>query len=174
MTQSRPDAAGSAATLSRDDPARAGLALIATGVAVVTAIDRGVPIGVTLQCVSPVSSDPPIAVICPAVGSATWARIAAQPELCINVLAEAQTGIARRFSAAGIDRFSGVEWSPGRASGAPVLAGGLCAMEARMESATVAGDHWIVACRVTSIVLKSDGRPLVYFKRRFARIDPEP
>ncbi len=136
-------------------------------------MDRGVPIGVTLQCVSPVASDPPIAVICPAVASATWARIAAQSNLCINLLAEGQGALARRFSATGVDRFAHVDWYAGTASGTPILVGATAAMEARIESATVAGDHWIVACRVTATVSNGDARPLVYFNRRFARIDPE-
>ena len=59
-----------------------------TGVAVVTGVDDGEPVGMVVGTFSAVSLDPPLVSFMPTVNSGTYARLAASPGIPrINVLA---------------------------------------------------------------------------------------
>ena len=86
-----------------------------TGVTVVTAMDDGEPVGFACQAFAALSLDPPLVVLCPALTSNTWPRIAKGKMFAINVLTEDQHDVAMRFGRSGRRKFDGVKWKIGRA-----------------------------------------------------------
>ena len=94
------------------DPAhfREVLGHFLTGVAVVTACDRGVPVGMTCQSLASLSIDPPLVLFCAAKTSSTWPRIASAEHFCLNILAEDQGEICAGFARSGGHKFDGVRY----------------------------------------------------------------
>ena len=137
----------------------------ATGVTVVTAVDTD-PVGFTCQAFAALSLDPPMVLLAPAKSSTSWPRIARAGAFCVNVLAGHQAALARTFSLSGTDKFAGVEWRPGEATGAPVLAGGLAWAECALEQIFDSGDHELVTGSVLSLGV-SDGEPLLFYRGGF-------
>ena len=172
MIRSRRPSALRTAPIARESPSapRSALDLITTGVTVVTAMDAGSPIGMTIQSVCAVSFEPPIVLLCPGVASTTWPRIRAAGDLCINVLAHSQEHIAKRFATVGIERFAGVDWRPSAAAKSPVLAGVVSWIDCHIDQATRTGDHWLAVCSVVSMASTTERQPLAYFNRAFARL----
>jgi 3-hydroxy-9,10-secoandrosta-1,3,5(10)-triene-9,17-dione monooxygenase reductase component len=141
-----------------------------TGVTVITAAENGRPAGFACQAFAALSLDPPLVMFCPSRSSGTWPVIAGAGHFCANVLAAGQLQIARRFGAAGTDKWAGVDWSPSPA-GAPILAGALTWVECAVEAAHEAGDHYVVTGRVTTLGPCERDRPLLFYRGRYAAID---
>ena len=142
----------------------------ASGVAVVTAIDAGEPVGLTIQSFTSLSLEPPLILLCPALSSTSWPRVAATGVCCVNLLAEDQAELARQFSRPGIDKYSGVGWTPAPDTGSPVLDGALAWIDCRIERTTPGGDHLVAICHVLSLAADVERRPLVFFKSGFRQM----
>jgi 3-hydroxy-9,10-secoandrosta-1,3,5(10)-triene-9,17-dione monooxygenase reductase component len=143
-----------------------------TGVTVITAADEGAgPAGFACQAFAALSLTPPLVLFCPSRSSATWPVIERAGHFCANVLADGQQELARRFGTSGGDRFAGVRWSPSPA-GAPVLASALTWVECAVEAVHEAGDHYLVLGRVTGLGACRAGRPLLFYRGRYAATDP--
>jgi len=138
----------------------------ATGVAVVTAVD-GVPVGLTVQALCALSLDPPMILVCPGRASTTWPHVAASGKLCINLLAADQTDLARKFSQAGTDKYSGVQWHPSECLGLPVIDGTLAWIDCEVDQVLDGGDHWIAICRVLALEAQVGSEPLIFCQGRF-------
>ncbi|WP_406860361.1 flavin reductase family protein [Streptomyces sp. HUAS MG47] len=150
---------------------RSALSGFCTGVAVVTALaPDGRPAGMAVQSFSSVSLDPPLVCFCPAHTSATWPVIRAAGRFAVNVLADDQEELCRRFAVTGGDKFAGVRWSPGP-NGAPLLDGALASIACELADVLDGGDHAIALGRVTSLTAHRDGAaPLLYFRRSYGRL----
>ena len=142
-----------------------------TGVTVITTADGGQPAGFACQAFAALSLAPPLVLFCPSRSSATWPVIERAGHFCANVLADGQQELARRFGTSGGDKFAGVRWSPSP-SGAPVLAGALTWVECAVEAIHGAGDHHLVVGRVTGLGACRPGRPLLFYRGRYAATDP--
>ncbi len=145
------------------------MARFATGVTIVTALEEGSPAGFTCQSFVSLSIDPPFVSLAPAKTSTSWPRIRRAGAFCVNILAEGQDELARRFAASGADKFSGVRWEPAALTGSPRLLGSLAWVDCRLELTHDAGDHEIVIGRVLDLGT-GDGRPLVFYDRDFAHL----
>ena len=143
----------------------------ATGVTVVTAMDRGTPVGLSVNSFTSVSLDPPLVAYCVARTSATWPRIRDAGWFCVNILSENQEGLSRVFATRGVDKFRGIGWHP-TLSGAPVLAGVLAWIECTIEAEHEAGDHVLVLGRVRELDVELEGRPLVFYRGGYGRFEP--
>ena len=142
-----------------------------TGVTVITGVDAdGRPAGFACQAFAALSLTPPLVLFCPGTSSRTWPAIAASGYFCVNVLAAGQQETARRFGVSGADKFAGLSWSPSR-SGAPVLDGALTWVECAVEAVHDAGDHYLVVGRVTELGPSQPGRPLLFYRGRYAAMD---
>jgi 3-hydroxy-9,10-secoandrosta-1,3,5(10)-triene-9,17-dione monooxygenase reductase component len=75
------------------------------------------------------------------------------------------------FGTSGAGKFDGVPWSPSPA-GAPVLDGTLTWVECAVEAVHEAGDHFLVTGRVTALGPSRAGRPLLFYRGRYAATDP--
>jgi 3-hydroxy-9,10-secoandrosta-1,3,5(10)-triene-9,17-dione monooxygenase reductase component len=144
-----------------------------TGITVITACDEGGPAGFACQSFAALSLDPPLVLFCPSRSSATWPRIARAGYFCANVLADGQRELARVFGTSGGDKFAGVAWSPS-SSGAPVLDGVLTWAGCAVEAVHEAGDHYVVAGRVTELGGCRAGQPLLFYRGRYAATAARP
>jgi flavin reductase (DIM6/NTAB) family NADH-FMN oxidoreductase RutF len=139
-----------------------------TGVTVITAINDGVPAGMAVGSFASVSLDPPLVAFFAGNSSSSWPRIEAAGAFCVNILAEDQEGICRRFSSKDEDKFAGLGWKPA-GSGAPLLDGVLAWIDCDIEAVSPAGDHVFVLGRVRELEVGHDGAPLLFFRGGYGR-----
>ncbi|MFF4170105.1 flavin reductase family protein [Streptomyces sp. NPDC001744] len=149
------------------------MALVPAPVTVVTTVDAdGRPWGFTASSFSSVSLDPPLVSVCLDKEASTHAAFSSARRFLINVLAEEQHGVARRFATSGIDRFA--DGAMERCElGLPGLHHTSVRVACSMHSVVDAGDHSILIGFVEE-AYTSDRTPLVYYNRGFARPEPAP
>lgn len=149
------------------------LSQFASGVVVVTGQgDR--PFGMTCQSFFSVSLEPPLIAISPSVHSTSWKAIAETGSFAVNVLDADQEAVCLTFGRAGVpDKFAGVEWTPA-SSGSPLLRDAAAWLDCDIEAVHPAGDHYIVVGRVRMLEAAQQGKPLVFYKSRFAKLSPKP
>jgi flavin reductase (DIM6/NTAB) family NADH-FMN oxidoreductase RutF len=140
---------------------RAVFGSFATGVAFVTAMVDGAPLGLIVSTFTAVSLDPPLVSFCPARDSVTWRRMRQAGSFSVNVLRSWHGDFARRAAEREADRFAAPLIDP------------LAVIACDVEAEHPAGDHTIVVGRVHSLHLSSPSRPLVYFAGAFGAFHPE-
>jgi flavin reductase (DIM6/NTAB) family NADH-FMN oxidoreductase RutF len=160
------------------DPAefRRVLGHFATGVAAVTGIDDGVPVGLLVNSFTSVSLDPPLVAFCVAHTGVSWPRLRGGRQHCICFLAAGQREQARRLATSGGAKFRGLAWSPSP-SGMPVLDGALAWLEGTIEAEHPAGDHVIVVTRVHRLARSEDAAaagPLLFYRGAYERFAATP
>jgi 4-hydroxyphenylacetate 3-hydroxylase, reductase component len=140
---------------------RTALGRFTTGVTIVTCTDAdGRFVGLTANSFNSLSLDPPLVLWSLRQSSPNLAAFAAAPRFAVNVLAEAQVELSRRFAAPVPDRFAEGAWALGE-QGAPVLAGCAAVFECESLSHQVAGDHRLFIGRVLACT-ESALPPLVF------------
>jgi flavin reductase (DIM6/NTAB) family NADH-FMN oxidoreductase RutF len=139
-----------------------------TGVTVITAALDGTPVGMAVGSFASVSLDPPLVAFFAGHSSTSWPKIKAAGSFCVNILAEDQEEICRRFASKEEDKFAGLGWHPA-ASGAPLLAGVLAWIDCDIDSVIDAGDHVCVLGRIRELEVGHDGAPLVFFRGGYGR-----
>jgi 3-hydroxy-9,10-secoandrosta-1,3,5(10)-triene-9,17-dione monooxygenase reductase component len=154
------------------DPAamREVLGHFVSGVTVVTAVTDDGPTGFTCQSFNSLSLDPPLVAFAPSLTSRTWPRLRAIGRFGVNVLAEGQEEISRRFARSGADKFAGVPWTPSP-HGSPVLEGVVAWIDAQLWAEYDGGDHTIVAARVLDLGAVPDRRPLLYHRGTYGFLE---
>ncbi|MFJ3927278.1 flavin reductase family protein [Streptomyces sp. NPDC090022] len=149
------------------------MALVPGPVTVVTTLDAdGKPWGFTASSFSSVSLDPPLVSVCLDKGASTHAAFTTARHFLINVLAEEQHTVARRFATSGIDRFAAGDMEVCEL-GLPGLHHTSVRVACSLHSIVDAGDHSILIGCVEE-AHTSDRTPLVYYNRSFARPAPNP
>jgi 3-hydroxy-9,10-secoandrosta-1,3,5(10)-triene-9,17-dione monooxygenase reductase component len=127
---------------------RSALGRFATGVSIITCSGPGsLQVGLTANSFSALSLDPPLVLWSLRQASSSLAAFDAAPHFAVNVLAESQVDLSRRFASSAADKFAEGAWSPG-VGGAPVLAGCAAVFECEVASRQVAGDHVLFIGRV--------------------------
>jgi flavin reductase (DIM6/NTAB) family NADH-FMN oxidoreductase RutF len=128
---------------------RAALGRFATGVTIITcAGPEGRSVGLTANSFSALSLDPPLVLWSLRQASGSLAAFDAAPHFAVNVLAESQVDLSRRFASSAVaDKFADGGWAAGL-GGAPVLAGCAAVFECEVASRQVAGDHVLFIGRV--------------------------
>lgn len=142
-----------------------------TGVTVVTAAAESGPVGLAVGSFTSVSLDPPLVAFFPDKGSSTWPKIEASGHFCVNVLADTQEDICRRFAARGEDKFAGLGWKLA-GSGSPQLDGVLAWIDCDIDTVSEAGDHFSVVGRVRDLGVGTEGSPLLFFRGGYGRFAP--
>jgi flavin reductase (DIM6/NTAB) family NADH-FMN oxidoreductase RutF len=155
------------------DPSRFRQVLghLPTGVAVVTTVHEGQPVGLAVGSFCSVSLDPPLVVFFVATTSSTLPHIQDAGLFCANVLGDDQEEICRAFASKGADRFGHLGWQPG-VTGAPVLDDALAFVECRIERIDPAGDHKAVYGRVLDMGVRAEAGagPLLFFRGGYGRL----
>ncbi len=139
-----------------------------TGVTVITAMHDGQPAGLAVGSFASVSLAPPLVGFFANRSSSSWPKIEASGTFCVNILADDQEEVCRRFAMKGDDKFSGLGWHPAR-SGAPILSGVLAWIDCDIESVTAAGDHVCVLGRIREMDIGHEGGPLIFYRGGYGR-----
>ena len=127
---------------------RGALGRFATGVTIISCRDgAGLPVGLTANSFAALSLDPPLVLWSLRKASSSLAAFDAALHFVINVLAETQVELSRRFASSQIDKFGEGAWADGL-GGAPVLAGCAAVFECRVEARHEVGDHVLFIGRV--------------------------
>ncbi len=127
---------------------RNALGRFTTGVTIVTCVDaQGGSVGLTANSFNSLSLEPPLVLWSLRTASPALAAFQDAKRFAVNVLAEAQVDLSRRFASKVEDRFAEGTWALGE-HGAPVLAGCAAVFECESVSHQVAGDHHLFIGRV--------------------------
>ncbi|HET8595994.1 MAG TPA: flavin reductase family protein [Intrasporangium sp.] len=140
----------------------------ASGVTVVTGLDAdGGPVGFACQSFTSVSLEPPLVLFCADHRGRSWPRMRDSGIFCVNILRHAQQDMVDRFGSRTGARFEGLDWhrSP---YGAPALPEVLARVHCVIDNVHVTGDHDVVVGRVADLELVQPGRPLLFYRGRFA------
>lgn len=145
-----------------------------SGVTIVTGLRRDTgmiaPVGFTCQSFASLSLDPPLVVFSVAHTSASWPHIRGTGVFGVNILSSQQESLGRRFGERGTDRFAGVAWVSGPATGVPLLAGSLAWLECTVQAVHPGGDHELVIGRVAALdVGHGSAEPLLFYRGAFRR-----
>lgn len=153
---------------------RTVLSQFGSGVAVVTTMSGDEPVGLTCQSFSSVSLDPPLVLFVPAKTSRAWPRIQRAGRFCINVLSAEQADLSDRMASRGVDKFAGVDWTPSRHTGSPVLSGTLAHIDCTVHAVHEAGDHYVVIGRALDLQVGTEGSdPLLFFRGQYRTTAPD-
>lgn len=137
-------------------------AQFATGVSVVTTLDsHGHPHGMTVNSFASVSLEPPLVLVSIDLRNAILGHFISSSWFAVNVLAEHQEELSRRFSSAAENRFLDIDWRAG-VSGVPLLDGVLAQMECSVVRTFEAGDHAVLIGEVRG-ARHGEGKPLIFF-----------
>jgi flavin reductase (DIM6/NTAB) family NADH-FMN oxidoreductase RutF len=153
---------------------RGAMRHLAGGVSVITA-GRGKDIaGMTVTSVSSLSVDPPTLIVSINRSASSWPLLKRYGYFGVNILTSDQIDIAERFTGkdglTGAGRFGGAEWTT-RASGVPLLAGALAAIECEVEEIVERHSHAILIGRVLDLQLSTRTAALAYWQGQYVAID---
>jgi flavin reductase (DIM6/NTAB) family NADH-FMN oxidoreductase RutF len=145
------------------------MGLFATGVTVITTRDQqGKPYGLTANAVTSLSLEPPLLLICVDRKAETYPHFFDSKIFVLNILAENQEDISRRFATTGGDKFAGLGCHLGRL-GTPILDGTLGHIECRITETLEGGDHVIHIGEVQEAEAR-EGRPLLFFRGKYRQL----
>lgn len=156
------------------------LGRFATGVTVVTSVEDGrdgdpQPIGTTVNSFTSVSLDPPMVLICVGHERSIHPVIAAAGRFVVNILGEDARDLSDCFAGAPSElpreAFCNAAFRYG-AGGMPILTQAIAHLVCEVERILEAGDHTIYLARVADAGMRErSGRPLLYFRGRYLRIE---
>lgn len=140
-----------------------------TGVAVVTAVVDGKPIGMVVGSFSSVSLDPPLVCYMPDRASTTYRTLERAESFVVNVVSADDEELCRTIASKTIeDKWSQISWRPS-STGAPVLDAAIAWVECTKENTYAAGDHYIVIGRVSDLDVAGTSAPLLFFQGGYGR-----
>jgi len=144
----------------------------ATGVAIITTrSENGKLHGLTANAVTSVSLVPPLVLVCVDKGAESYPCFEQSRVFTVNILANDQEELSRRFAISGGDKFRGVSYALG-ANGAPLIHGALGHLQCRVTAAYEGGDHTIYLGEVQEVEA-SEAMPLLFFRGSYRRISEE-
>jgi len=127
---------------------RRALSCFATGVTVVTACGPDdTRVGLTANSFNSVSLDLPLVLWSLSLRAPSLPIFSVASHFAVNVLADDQAELARRFATPLPDKFAGLTWRAGL-GGAPILDGCVAQFECVNEICHAGGDHLIFIGRV--------------------------
>jgi flavin reductase (DIM6/NTAB) family NADH-FMN oxidoreductase RutF len=127
---------------------RSALGRFATGVTIITCRDAaGEPIGLTANSFAALSLAPPLVLWSLRRASPSLAAFETAQHFAVNVLAETQVDLSRRFASPQSGKFEEGSWTKGIGA-APVLAGCAAVFECERVATHDGGDHLLFVGRV--------------------------
>jgi len=154
-----------------------GMRRLASGVSIVTSLDKGgAYCGLVATSVSAVSADPtPSLLVCVNRSASSHDAIRDAGIFCVSILGDAARGVAERFSAPHLraSRFEpcgAFRWTP-LVTGAPALEGALASFDCAVAHAFTVNSHTVFVGTVKHLRLWHDSlSPLVYLDGRYAAL----
>jgi flavin reductase (DIM6/NTAB) family NADH-FMN oxidoreductase RutF len=142
-----------------------------TGVTVITTIDSaGRPHGLTANSFNSVSLDPPLILWSQSRAAPSHPTFRACSRFAVNILAEDQIDISKRFARGGIDKFAGVGTHAGE-HGMPLIDGCAAWIECRLVDTYPGGDHVVFMGEVEHIA-RHGRQPLLFGDGRYRVAQP--
>jgi flavin reductase (DIM6/NTAB) family NADH-FMN oxidoreductase RutF len=148
---------------------RAVIGHFASGVTVVTTAVGDELFGTTASAVSSVSLEPPMLLICLNRDSSTGRAIDRSGYFVVNVLSEEQQHLAGHFATKASDKFGAVALRD-EVGERPLIDDCLAHLECQVSERVTSATHIIFIGQVTAAAA-TPGRPLAYFRGRFARLE---
>ncbi len=139
------------------------LRLFTYGLYAFTAREGETASAMTANWVTQVSFDPSLLTVSLERSSRTGMMARRTGRFALCVYAEGQRELAGqlgRHSVKAPDKFMGVAWEPGAATGCPILAGTLGAVECRITATMDAGDSVLVIAEVLAAYTFTEATPL--------------
>jgi flavin reductase (DIM6/NTAB) family NADH-FMN oxidoreductase RutF len=154
---------------------RSALARFATGVAVVAVDGPEGRFGLTVNSFTAVSLDPPLILVAIGRERSIHPIIERTRSFAVNILGEGSQALSDCFAGApsSLPRsaFCDAAYALG-AAGLPILEAAIAYVGCEVERVIPAGDHTIYMARVVEAGTRDDpGWPLLYFRRRYLRIE---
>jgi flavin reductase (DIM6/NTAB) family NADH-FMN oxidoreductase RutF len=140
----------------------------ATGVTVVTTRRGEEMNGMTANAVTSLSLEPPLVLVAVDRTASMHAALHEGQCFAINILAEAQEHLSRRFAMSGPKEFGDLSLKTAQ-TGAPILEGCLGWVDCRLVNVLPGGDHDIFVGEIVAGDC-SDGRPLLYFSGKYRQL----
>jgi len=135
----------------------------ATGVTVITTLSKeGKLHGLTANAVSSLSLVPPLLIICVDKKAESYASFDESKVFTVNILADDQEDLSRRFAVSGGEKFEGVAYRRG-GNGAPILQGVLAHLECKLYATYDGGDHTIYLGEIEEADTR-EVKPLLFFR----------
>ena len=153
---------------------KAGMALLAGAVNIVTTQGPTGPAGFTATAICSVSAEPPMLLVCLNTGSSAAPAFESAGTLCVNTVTTDLAGVAQLFGGKTpmADRFGAARWNTAL-TGAPVLQEALVAFEARIVRVQPVATHRVLFCEVVAV---HQGDPSagasLYWNRGFHALAP--
>ena len=136
----------------------------ATGVTIVTSHDGAGKIGgLTANSVASVSLEPPLVLVCVDKKSDSYPLFGASQSFAVNILANEQETLSRRFAKSGGEKFTGVGYRIG-VTGSPILTDTIAFLDCQVRYTFEAGDHTIYVGEAVEIAVGPEAEPLLYFR----------
>ncbi|HUQ21142.1 MAG TPA: flavin reductase family protein [Gemmatimonadaceae bacterium] len=153
-----------------EDEFRSVMGRFASGVTVVTSLSaEGEDQGMTVSAFCSLSLDPPLILICVDRAASMYEPLGEAEGFVVNILAEKQESLARRFSGLDPNRFDGIGYSRGL-NGIVVLDDVLGYVECKRIATHLGGDHCIYIGEV-EVANAREGRPLLYYRGGYAQLE---
>jgi len=146
------------------DELRRAMALLPTGVTIVSARGSGGPAGATANAVASLSLDPPLMLACLDRASRSLAAVRAAGRFGVNVLRADHAGLARAFAGpfTHAERWADVAWTARH--GVPILDEALLWVACELRDVHDGGDHEILTGRVLGLGGDPRGEPLIFHR----------
>jgi flavin reductase (DIM6/NTAB) family NADH-FMN oxidoreductase RutF len=149
------------------------LGCFATGVTVITTVgSRGELIGNTANSFNSLSLDPPLILWSLGRHAHSLQSYLSSDNFAVNVLREGQEELSVRFSRALGNKWQGIDYETWE-TGCPILPSALAVFECKTANTYVGGDHVIFIGEVLNADYDPKGRPLLFYRGRYARVVPE-
>ena len=144
------------------------------GVYVVTSAYRRKLAGCTAVWITRVSFEPPMIAVSLAPTRQTMQIIEQSKRLCVNVLGESGTELARQFgfrSGVSTNKFEGLAYSISE-HGSPILAAAVMYFDCKVLEIVTAGDHRVNLCEVVDAAVVREEPALLYNSADFYSAEP--
>ncbi len=140
----------------------------ATGVTVVLARRADGPHGMTANAVASLSLAPPLLLVAVDKRAQMHAALSEAKCFAVNILAEDQEALSRRFALTGPKEFGDLNLTTA-VTGAPVLAGALAWADCRLAHVLPGGDHDIFVGEIVAGDAR-EGKPLLYYDGKYRQL----
>lgn len=122
--------------------------------------------GLTASAFCSVSLEPRLCLISVDNRSESIGAIRESGKFVVNILANDQEHLSRQFASKMPDKFEGVSYNPGPATGAPILDGVLAWIECNVHQTVPGGDHTVFIGEIQDGTA-NEGTPLLYYRSKY-------
>jgi flavin reductase (DIM6/NTAB) family NADH-FMN oxidoreductase RutF len=149
---------------------KAAMRLLAASVTVITSGKGEARRGLTATAVCSLSMTPPSMLVCVNRFGEAHSVITQTGAFCVNILADDNEEIARRFAGqggtTGVDKFENADWTE-LETGSPTLDSALVNIDCELSETTHTESHSVFFGVVRKVRLAPSKRPLLHFNRTF-------